>query len=565
MRYFKYITLFIIFSLPKIYGKNIEFVVSNQCIGDYIAQNSDNKRTSVDVINTPSLTKTNDTYQLSVNGKPFLMLGGELGNSSVVDVDEMKWIWEKLRGMNLNTVLAPVYWELIEPQEGKFDFSLVDAMINQAREKELHLVFLWFGTWKNSMSCYVPEWIKKDFKRFPRTLDKNGKPSEILSAFSENVLNADIKAFTELMKHIKLVDAEKQTVIMMQVENEIGQLPEARDYSSLANKAFQQEVPEKLMDYLSKNKDILLPHIKELWASNGYKQKGNWETVFGKSVAADEVFTAWYYAIFADKVAEAGKNIYNLPMYVNCALNRPKVEPGKYPSGGPLPHLLNVWQAAASHIDMLSPDVYHGDFRNWLAQYDKLNNPVFLPEIRMEPENAAQVFYAIGKHKSLGFSPFSIENANDTEATSLRKSYKVLDDLTELLFANRATSDGVYLDKTNPSDTINLGDYQMIISHVMTLPWTDGAKAEKWTSAGCVIIETVPDEFWIGGTSVTCTFRNIKDKNSTTGILSADIAVKKDNKWKFIRLNGDQTHQGRHIRIGSGEWQIQRIKLYNYK
>ena len=515
---------------------------------------------------TPEIVKGKQgDFQMIVNGKPFLILGGELGNSATSDVDEMKGIWPKLQKMNLNTVLAPVYWELMEPVEGNFDFTLVDAMINQARESNLHLVFLWFGTWKNSMSCYTPEWIKKDFKRFPRTLDKSGNPSEIVSAFSKNILVSDIKAFNALMTHIKSVDAVLQTVIMIQVENEIGQLPEARDYSVDACKAFQTEVPYKLMDYLTKNKAILLPHIKDLWAKNGFLQTGNWETVFGKSLNTDELFTAWNYVVFVDKVAESGKVIYNLPMYVNCALNRPNVDPGKYPSGGPLPHLINIWQAAASHIDMLSPDVYHGDFRNWCVQYNKLNNPLFMPEIKMEPENAAQVFYVLGRHKALGYCPFSIESASENKATPLQKSYRVLDNLSEMILANRPKSDGVYLDKEHKVDTLLIGDYQVVIAHVCTLPWTDGAKAEKWTPAGCIIIETNPGEFWIGGTSVICTFKNIKNKDLTTGILSADIASKIENDWHFIRLNGDQTHQGRHIRMGSGEWQIQRIKLYDYK
>ncbi len=513
----------------------------------------------------PSIKKTNGVFQLIVKEKPFLVLGGELSNSATSDAEMMKGIWGKLKDMNLNTVLAPVYWELIEPQESKFDFTLVDAIIHQAREKDLHLVLLWFGTWKNSMSCYVPQWIKEDYKRFPRTLDANGKPSEIVSPFCEDALNADIEAFCELMKHIKSMDEKEQTVIMIQVENEIGQLPDARDYSTLANKAFQADVPKELMGYLSKNKKNLLPSIENLWASNGYRQKGNWESVFGKSLATDELFMAWNYAVYADKVAAAGKSVYALPMYVNCALNRLNYRPGQYPSGGPLPHLMNIWQAAAPHIDMLSPDIYHGDFRDWLAMYDKLNNPIFVPEIRMEPDNAAQVFYVVGRHKSLGFCPFSIESANDSEAMAIGKSYKVLNDLSDLLLANRSQSDGVYLDKKHASDTLKMGNYQIVVSHVYTLPWNDGAKAEKWTPSGCVIIQTSPNEFWIGGTSVTCTFKNIQDSSFTTGILSADVATKQENDWKYVRINGDQTHQGRHMRIGSDEWQIQRIRLYSYK
>jgi hypothetical protein len=137
--------------------------------------------------------------------------------------------------------------------------------------------------------------------------------------------------------------------------------------------------------------------------------------------------------------------------------------------------------------------------------------------------------------------------------------------MSDILLNNRTKTEGVYLDKSHPSDTLKMGDYQVVVSHVCTLPWTDGAKAEKWTPAGCVVVQTAANEFWIGGTSVTCTFKNTKDKALVTGILSADVALKNDSDWKFIRLNGDQTHQGRHMRMGSGEWQIQRIRLYDYK
>lgn len=516
--------------------------------------------------NSPVILKNNEgNFQLKVKGKPFIVLGGELANSATSDVVHMSPIWPKLKSMNLNAVLVPVYWELTEPIEGKYDFTLMDSMIYQARRSDLHLVLLWFGTWKNSMSCYAPEWVKRDWKRFPRTKDKSGKPSEIVSAFSKEILNADIRAFRSLTAHLKRIDATEQTVIMIQVENEIGQLPDARDYSQLANSAFNADVPSQLIDYLSKNKKLLLPHVYNLWSKNGCKQAGNWESVFGKSLATDELFTAWNFARFADQVAQAGKSKYQLPMYVNCALNRPNVEPGKYPSGGPLPHLLNIWQAAAPNIDILSPDIYHGDFRNWCVQYDRLNNPVFMPEIKQETENAAQLFYVLGRHKALGFCPFSIENSSSLEAEPLRKSYKVVRDISDLLLANQMYSTGVYLDKEHKSDTLYLRDYQIIVSHVCTLPWTDGAKAEKWTPAGCIIFSPNNGEFWIAGTSVTCTFKNVKEKGKTTGILSADVCTKDVSGWVYRRLNGDETHQGRHMRMGSGEWQIQRIRLYDYE
>jgi len=152
------------------------------------------------------LRKQGNATQLIVDGKPFLILGGELGNSSASDLEYMKPIWPKLVTMNLNTILVPVYWELIEPEEGQFDFALVDSLIRDARHYNLRLVFLWFASWKNSMSCYAPYWVKTNLERFPRARDKEGNGMEILSAFSHENRDADARAFTTLMRHIREVD-----------------------------------------------------------------------------------------------------------------------------------------------------------------------------------------------------------------------------------------------------------------------------------------------------------------------------------------------------------------------
>ncbi|WP_286966122.1 beta-galactosidase, partial [Flavobacterium sp. UBA4854] len=248
--------------------------------------------------NIPHLQKTGNKTQLIVNQKPFLIRGGELGNSSATSMESMEPIWSKLTDMNLNTVLTPIYWELIEPQEGKFDFQLVDDLIRRARKENLKLVFLWFGSWKNSMSSHAPEWIKLNQKKYPRVKDDKNKSHEILTPFSENNLQADLNAFKKLMAHIKDFDQKDQTVIMIQVENEIGMLPTARDYHALANAAFQKSVPDELIKYLEKNKQKLVPEFLEIWKKNGFKTKGNWEEIFGKGLHTDEIFMAWYFSKF---------------------------------------------------------------------------------------------------------------------------------------------------------------------------------------------------------------------------------------------------------------------------
>jgi beta-galactosidase GanA len=207
----------------------------------------------------PRLVKNGNTTQLLVNNKPFLILGGELGNSSASSNEYMRPIWSKLQQMNLNTVIAPVYWELMEPIEGKFDFTLVDSLIKNARLFNMKLVILWFGAWKNSMSCYAPAWVKTNTTRFPRILDETRSPHEIITPFNKNNLEADKKAFVRLMQYIKETDSKEQTVITVQVENEIGMLPDARTYDEAANVAFNKAVPEQLFNYLKKNRNSLLP------------------------------------------------------------------------------------------------------------------------------------------------------------------------------------------------------------------------------------------------------------------------------------------------------------------
>ena len=296
----------------------------------------------------PRLVKTNGVTRLYVGGKPFFILGGELGNSSASDLEYLRPVWPKLKAMHLNTVLVPVYWELMEPVEGKFDFTLVDSMLAAARDQNLKLVLLWFGSWKNSMSCYAPEWIKLNTEKFERAKDSKGHGLEILSAFNPANLKADINAFTALMSHLARVDDADHTVIMVQVENEIGMLTEAREYTAAANLAFSGKVPDALMNYLKKNKNTLVPEFSARWQKNGFLNSGSWEEVFGRDLATDEIFQAWQYASYANAVAGAGKKAYDIPMYVNTALNYKNVSPGQYPSAGPLPHLMDIWQAGCT-------------------------------------------------------------------------------------------------------------------------------------------------------------------------------------------------------------------------
>ena len=515
----------------------------------------------------PHLAKKGNTTQLIVHEKPFIILGGELGNSTATTIQNMETVWPRLIAMNLNTVLIPVYWELIEPQEGEFDFSLYETIIDEARQNNLKIVFLWFGSWKNSMSSHAPAWVKRNQEKYPRVKDASGRSQEILSSFSKNVLEADKNAFIALMNFIKNYDEQTHTVIMVQVENEIGMLPSARDYQALAEIAFQKDVPKELLVYLKKNKEKLVPEFLEIWKENGYKSFGNWEAVFGKGLHTDEIFMAWFYSRFANEVADAGKAVYNLPMFVNAALIRPGREPGQYPSAGPLPHLMDVWKAAGSAIDFLSPDFYMPGFEHWCDLYTRQGDPLFVPEHGFDNTVAAKALFTIGNYEGLGFAPFSIESKTNPEDELLGKVYKLIDELHPLITQHHGTGKikSVLLDKSMQQTIIRIGKYELICRHDYTLSWTPGARTEVWPTASVIIIQTGEDEFYVAGTGVVITFQHRENKSLNVGLLKVDEGQFEQGEWMILRhLNGDQTHQGRHVSIPVGKVGTQRVELYVY-
>jgi beta-galactosidase GanA len=513
----------------------------------------------------PHLRQQGTASQLIVQGKPFLILGGELGNSTASNPSSMNPFWINFKKMNLNTILAPVYWELMEPQEGLYDFSLVDSLVVNARRHNLKLVLLWFGTWKNSMSCYVPYWIKNEFERFPRAKDKNNNAMEILTAFSRTNLEADKKAFTKLMKHLRDFDEHQQTVLMIQVENEVGMIPDARDFFPKATELFKSDVPEKLMHYLFKNKNNLAPGFKAFWIGSSARSTGTWEEIFGKGVTTDEVFMAWHFSEYINEIAAAGKTEYPLPMFVNAALIREGSIPGQYPSGGPLPHLIDIWKAGAPSIDILSPDIYFGNFSDWCQQYSKSGNPLFIPEALASHQCASNVFYAFGLD-AIGFCPFSIESI-DPEIHRLTQSYALLSQLMPLIlnYQGKGIMKGVLLDKDHPEEKIAMGKYILRITFELNDQYA-AQPQEKDPRAGGLIIQTGPDEYLVAGSGLIVTFETQKPNLLTAGIMSIDEGKYINGEWvPRKRLNGDQSHQGRHMRLPYMDAEIQRVKLYQYK
>ena len=344
----------------------------------------------------PYIEGTGKQAALYVDGKPFYARSGEIHNSSASSLEYMDArVWPALRNMNMNCVVAPIYWECVEPQEGVFDFTLIDGLLSQARRENVRLVLLWFGLWKNAASTYAPEWVRTDHKRFWYATAQGNKPLiflngtniRILSPLCAEAVAADAKAYAAVMKHLREVD-EQRTVIMMQVENEIGIFGADRDYSPVANAAFAEQIPEKLTET--------------------FGVSGTWSEAFGKDAA--ETFMAWHYGCAVEKIIEAGKAEYDLPMYVNAWLEQAPWKPGLYPSGGPQFKMHKVWRAAAPSVALYAPDIYVDYYRDVVDEYASDGNPLFIPEVRQTADTVAFYLYAVGQHNAMCFAPFGVED-----------------------------------------------------------------------------------------------------------------------------------------------------------
>ena len=522
----------------------------------------------------PHLEKRGVATQLIVDGRPFLMLAGELHNSSSSSLDYMKPEWPRLAAMSLNTVLTPLSWELVEPAEGKLDFTLLDGLLAQARQQQLRIVFLWFGAWKNGMSSYPPVWVKQDSKRFPRVM-RNGEEVSILTPLGNATREADARAFAAVMQHLREVDEHDHTVLMMQVENEVGILGDTRDHSPEANRAFASAVPEQLTQYLKTHKDSLDLELRALWEESGARTSGTWAQVFGDSSRADEIFMAWNYARYVNAVAAKGKAAYNLPMYANTWLSGQDSTPGDYPSGGPEPRVLDVWKAAGASLDFYSPDLYAPEFAAWSNRYHRADNPLFVPETNGGAAGATNVFYAIGEHAALGFSPFAIDSRVELETTSdqgpmsnrvpqapdLGTSYKVLAQLWPLLQDQQAKGNvhGFILDKNHSSVEFNMNGYLVHVS----LDEIFGLHAEKGFG---LIMATGPDEFVGAGTGFRVSFATRSSVSFRVGLAWVDEGRFQDNKWvPGRRLNGDENDQGNYWRFDQSQLKIEKAVLYKFQ
>ena len=527
----------------------------------------------------PHLRKQGTATQLIVDGQPFLVLAGELTNNSATSVEYMKPIWAKLVEAKLNTVLATVAWNQVEPQEGKFDFSVVDGIIRDARSHNLRLVLLWFASWKNGLSSYPPDWVKKDFERFPRAQIAGGQSIELLSPLGDANRDADARAFAALMRHVKAVDGQRHTVIMIQVQNEVGMHGDSRDRSPAANRAFAGPVPKELMDYLQMHKETLIPEFRQVWEAAGFKTSGTWEEVFGESAVTDGIFMAWNYARYIGRVAEAGKAEYPIPMFVNAALYGIGRGPNPPSGGRPWDLVMDVWKAGGPQIDMLAPDSYSDrDFVAFCAKYTQSGNPLFIPENMGGPDGAARVLYVFGRHDAIGWTVMGLEDPRIPHPDNdLIASFDTIAQMAPLIAEHQGngTMSAVLLRGTNdPPQKIELGNYTLEVKFYIQPKMTGvPPPREPLPPAAAIFIATGPDEFFAAGSGVTVTFSPNTPGPPLAGLATVEEGAFVDGRWvPGRRLNGDDSDEGNFLMLQRPGccWppaakSIQRFTLYRYR
>ena len=498
----------------------------------------------------PKFVQKDGRWAFMVDGAPYLMLNDQVNNSSAWPAMLPK-VWPAIDRLHANTVEIPVYWEQLEPVQGKFDFSVVDALLAGARQHKVHLVLLWFGTWKNGAMHYTPEWVKRNPVKYPRITSANGTPGDTMSPFGAATLEADKTAFVALMKHLKATDP-RHTVLMLQVENEINAYGSQRDYCPEATKLFAGQVPADFAAAM---------HVKP----------GTWTEAFG--LEAENTFQTWSIARYIEQIAKAGKAAYGLPLYLNHSLENPLAasREGRPEWSAMTDHVLDIWKATAPSLDLVAPDIYmpqYAQYEKIVKTYARKDNALFIPESGNSAQYARYPFMALG-YGAIGWSMFGIDltgyvNAplgaaqiDDTLIDAYALDYELLGsmdrEIARLNFEGKLQA--VCEDPAVRSQTLVFGPWTVTVGYGQ--PQFGGvrlgaaaATPNPDPTGRALVAQLGPDEFLVTGISARVDFR---PTDATSGKRRAYIRVEEetyvDGKWKMARIwNGDQTDYGLNFR-----------------
>jgi len=531
----------------------------------------------------PHLVEQGGRRALFVDGAPFLMLGAQAHNSSN-SVQALQQVWPAVQAAHANTLEIPVAWEQVEAVEGRFDFSYVDELIRQARQRQVRLVLLWFGAWKNTSPQYVPAWVKFDNRRFPRMVNAEGRTHYVLSPFGEDTLKHDRRAFVALMGHLKQVDQGRHTVIMVQVENEVGSYGLARDHGPAADAAFKQAVPAEVLRAQKRPVAAVAAASSASSASPdtpapaALKASGTWAEVYGDY--AEQYFHTWAVARYLEALAAAGRAVYDLPMYVNNALRDPlaPLAPWKndFASGGPTYDVIGIYKAVAPHIDIVGPDLYSPESAKvtaTLGQFQRADNPLFVPEMSNGEVYARYVYDILGRG-ALGVAPFGLDHfpysnyplgSPATDASMVAPFGRIYAAFRPLerqwarwAFEGRTAGAAEGDDGATQTLALPLGGWKAAVSfgewQFGERAWLKPGDVPPWAGkrqGGVSIAQTGPDEFVLVGQRARVRIEPVQDLGNGHGAAIDHVEEGRfgaDGRWVATRRwNGDQVDWGLNL------------------
>lgn len=427
------------------------------------------------------------------------------------------------------------------------------------------------------LSSYTPSWVKLNPKRFPRaeirTSTNEAEAINCLSLFGEEAQRADAVAFKSLMQHVKRIDEEHSTVIMVQVENEVGLLGDSRDRNALAEQQFREPVPSALLEILERDWSRLTETLKSTlseWRERDFKKDITWAQVPGSRVHIDEVFMAYHYALYLNTVTEAGKEVYPLPMFTNVWQNYSSADrdknlnkavltvldaaggslPGHYPSGGANDTVIDIWQTFAPRLDFIAPDVYLNDYEISCQKYRHRGQPLFIPEQRRDEYGARRIWAAYFSYQALGAAPFGIDTLSPEE-NAFRRHYGLLASVAPIVLKAQTRTNasvGFFFDElnddgTDPSEVrrVDMAGWNLTIERSFVFG--------KPSAGSGAVIHLRDNQFLLLGWGFQVTFKSLDERAYFNGLLrfeEKEVVNSMTGELRTLRsLNGDETRSGK--------------------
>ena len=308
----------------------------------------------------------------------------------------------RVREMGANTVLAAVAWDLFEPEEGLFDTTLIDEMLAACRREGLRLIPLWFGAWKNGQSTYAPAWVKTNIDRFPRAEIGDEGPVEHLSPFGVGNGHSR-RGGVPGADGASAGGGSGGTVVMVQVENEVGLLGDSRDRSALADRDWSESVPAAVLAAISAAASP--PRARGMGRRRIARDRVMGRGIRRLTHSPRSLHGTRLRPPHRDRRRSRPRRVRDSPLRQRMAEQPTGVgfarsgrasrepeepvvtmaggaQPGTYPSGGPLPRVAPIWTAPAPSLDFLAPDIYFGDPDTIFDEFRRVASRLFIPEMR---------------------------------------------------------------------------------------------------------------------------------------------------------------------------------------